>query len=409
MGSNGNWWIGTTDTGVKAAGQDGRDGQNGVDGKDGKDGVSVTGVTINEENKLVITLSEGDPIVIDKSLMGAAGADGKDGNGISSVTLTPDFCLVFHYTDGTDSGKLGPIKGEKGDKGDDGVGIANVSLDADGNLYITYSNADAPVLLGAVRGPKGDTGAAGPKGDPGKDGVGIKNAYVNSERHLILEMTDGTTIDAGYVGVSEEPAATHTVIFKDWDGTELKRETVADGASATAPSTPSRSGYVFTGWDKSFSKVTSDLVITAQYEKESTDPAFVVSSVDAAKGATQVAVAVSVKNNPGFMDLILQITYDSDALQLTGVDAVSPFNSAPYSCTKPSNLKSGKAKVMWACNDVVSNPTDGELIVLTFTVLDTAAAGNHFVTISCADGIGVDIDKDIYVPVADATGYINVK
>ena len=427
VGSNGNWWIGTTDTGVKAAGQDGRDGQNGadgqdgkdgIDGKDGKDGVSVTGVTINDENKLVITLSEGDPIIIDKSLMGAtgaAGADGKAGNGISSVTLTPDFYLVFHYTDGTNSEKLGPIKGEKGDKGDDGVGIANVSLDANGNLYITYSNTNVPVLLGNARGPKGDTGDTGPagtKGDPGadgKDGTGIKNAYVNSARHLILELTDGTTIDAGYVGISEEPGTTHTVIFKDWDGTELKREAVADGASATAPSDPIRAGYVFAGWDKSFSEVTSDLVITAQYVEESTDPAFVVSSVDAAKGATQVAVAVSIKNNPGFMDLILKISYDTDALQLTGVNAVSPFNSAPYSCTKPSNLKSGRAMIMWASNDVISNPTDGDLIVLVFAVLDTATAGNHFVTISCADGIGVDIDKDIYIPVADATGYINVK
>ena len=375
-------------------------------------------MTINDENKLVITLSEGDPIIIDKSLMGAtgaAGADGKAGNGISSVTLTPDFYLVFHYTDGTNSEKLGPIKGEKGDKGDDGVGIANVSLDANGNLYITYSNTNVPVLLGNARGPKGDTGDTGPagtKGDPGadgKDGTGIKNAYVNSARHLILELTDGTTIDAGYVGISEEPGTTHTVIFKDWDGTELKREAVADGASATAPSDPIRAGYVFAGWDKSFSEVTSDLVITAQYVEESTDPAFVVSSVDAAKGATQVAVAVSIKNNPGFMDLILKISYDTDALQLTGVNAVSPFNSAPYSCTKPSNLKSGRAMIMWASNDVISNPTDGDLIVLVFAVLDTATAGNHFVTISCADGIGVDIDKDIYIPVADATGYINVK
>ena len=421
IGANGNWWIGTTDTGVKAAGQNGQDGKDGVDGKDGadgqdgKDGVSVTGVTINEENKLVITLSEGDPIIIDKSLMGAtgaAGADGKDGNGISTVTLTPDFYLVFYYTDGTNSGKLGPIKGEKGDKGDAGVGIANVSLDASGNLYITYSNTDVPILLGNARGPKGDTGPAGPKGDPGadgKDGRGIKNAYVNSERHLILEMTDGSTIDAGYVGVSDVPANTHTVIFQDWDGTELKRESVADGASAAAPSDPVRDGYTFAGWDKSFSKVTADMVITAQYEELSKDPMFIVKSVDASKGATQVSVAVSIKNNPGFMDLILKISYDTDALQLTGVNAVSPFNSAPYSCTKPSNLKSGRAMVMWASNDVISNPTDGDLIVLSFTVLDTATAGNHFVTISCADGIGVDIDKDIYIPVADATGYVNVR
>lgn len=414
VGSNGNWWIGTTDTGVKAAGQDGRDGQNGADGqdgKDGKDGVSVTGVTINDENKLVITLSEGDPIIIDKSLMGAtgaAGADGKDGNGISSVTLTPDFYLVFHYTDGTNSEKLGPIKGEKGDKGDDGVGIANVSLDANGNLYITYSNADVPILLGTVRGPKGDTGAAGPKGDPGadgKDGVGIKNAYVNSERHLILELTDGTTIDAGYVGVSEEPANTHTVIFKDWDGTELKRETVADGASATAPSDPSRSGYVFAGWDKSFTNVTADTIVTATYTVSAASPVLKVSSITAAPGATKVTVMVSLENNPGFLTMALEMSFDSDVLTLTRVSNGADFTD--YNFTGPKNKVSG-CRAAWFSTDLPEEILDGDVMTLQFTVADNAASGRYPITISCPDdGSTLDGNKNV-IALANAIGYITV-
>ena len=432
IGTNGNWWIGTTDTGVKAAGQDGRDGQNGVngkdgkdgqngadgqdgkdgiDGKDGKDGVSVTGVTINDENKLVITLSEGDPIIIDKSLMGAtgaAGADGKDGNGISSVTLTPDFYLVFHYTDGTNSEKLGPIKGEKGDKGDDGVGIANVSLDANGNLYITYSNADVPILLGTVRGPKGDTGATGPKGDPGadgKDGVGIKNAYVNSERHLILELTDGTTIDAGYVGVSEEPAATHTVIFKDWDGTEIKRETVADGASATAPSDPIRAGYVFAGWDKSFTNVTADTIVTATYTVSAASPALKVSNKTAAPGATKVTVTVSLENNPGFLTMALEMSFDSDVLTLTRVSNGADFTD--YNFTGPKNKVSG-CRAAWFSTDLPEEILDGDVMTLQFTVADNAASGRYPITISCPDdGSTLDGNKNV-ITLANAIGYITV-
>ncbi len=38
VGDNGNWWVGDTDTGIKAAGTDGKDGIDGADGKDGKDG-----------------------------------------------------------------------------------------------------------------------------------------------------------------------------------------------------------------------------------------------------------------------------------------------------------------------------------------------------------------------------------
>lgn len=426
IGPNGNWWIGTTDTGVKAAGQDGKDGkdgQNGADGKDGrdgingkdgKDGVSVTGVTINDENKLVITLSEGDPIIIDKSLMGAtgaAGADGKDGNGISSVTLTPDIYLVFHYTDGTNSEKLGPIKGEKGDKGDDGVGIANVSLDANGNLYITYSNTNVPVLLGNARGPKGDTGdtgPAGPKGDTGadgKDGVGIKNAYVNSERHLILELTDGTTIDAGYVGVSEEPAATHTVIFKDWDGTELKRETVADGASATAPSDPIRAGYVFAGWDKSFANVTADTIVTAIYTVSAALPALKVSSITAAPGATKVTVMVSLENNPGFLTMALEMSFDSDVLTLTRVSNGADFTD--YNFTGPKNKVSG-CRAAWFSTDLPEEILDGDVMTLQFTVADNAASGRYPITISCPDdGSTLDGNKNV-IALANAIGYITV-
>ena len=420
VGSNGNWWIGTTDTGVKAAGQDGRDGQNGADGqdgkdgKDGKDGVSVTGVTINDENKLVITLSEGDPIIIDKSLMGAtgaAGADGKAGNGISSVTLTPDFYLVFYYTDGTNSEKLGPIKGEKGDKGDDGVGIANVSLDANGNLYITYSNTNVPVLLGNARGPKGDTGdtgPAGPKGDTGadgKDGVGIKNAYVNSERHLILELTDGTTIDAGYVGVSEESAATHTVIFKDWDGTEIKRETVADGASATAPSDPSRSGYVFAGWDKSFTNVTADTIVTATYTVSAASPVLKVSSITAAPGATKVTVMVSLENNPGFLTMALEMSFDSDVLTLTRVSNGADFTD--YNFTGPKNKVSG-CRAAWFSTDLPEEILDGDVMTLQFTVADNAASGRYPITISCPDdGSTLDGNKNV-ITLANAIGYITV-
>ena len=38
IGENGNWWIGETDTGIKAAGTDGKDGSNGVDGEKGDKG-----------------------------------------------------------------------------------------------------------------------------------------------------------------------------------------------------------------------------------------------------------------------------------------------------------------------------------------------------------------------------------
>ena len=58
-----------------------------------------------------------------------------------------------------------------------------------------------------------------------------------------------------------------TVTFRDWNDTVLTTQTVKKGAAATPPANPSRAGYKFTGWDKSYSNVTTDLTITAQYEE----------------------------------------------------------------------------------------------------------------------------------------------
>jgi hypothetical protein len=61
------------------------------------------------------------------------------------------------------------------------------------------------------------------------------------------------------------PTTTYTVTFVDWDGSVLKTQTVLSGQSASAPANPSRVGYTFTGWDKVFSNIVSNLVVTAQY------------------------------------------------------------------------------------------------------------------------------------------------
>ena len=240
-------------TGVKATGAQGIQGEKGdkgdtgaqgIQGEKGDAGISVIGVSLNDDNKLVITFSEGEPVILDKSLMGAAGVngkdgtDGQDGRGVSSVTFTEDFCLVFNYSDGTTSQKLGPIKGEKGDKGDkgdagtDGIGITTVYVDERGNLYITYSNSSISTLLGNVKGPKGDKGDPGSagqngvdgksafelyqqahpeytgtyaewvdslKGEKGDPGRGIASMLFNDDNELIVTYTDGTTQNLGTI------------------------------------------------------------------------------------------------------------------------------------------------------------------------------------------------------------------
>lgn len=107
IGSNGNWWIGTTDTGIKAAGVNGADGKDGKDGINGKDGA-------NGKN-------------------GANGKDGADGVGIADIKLNENGELIVTLTDGTEK-NLGKVKGENG------VGISGVSINENGELIVTLTD-----------------------------------------------------------------------------------------------------------------------------------------------------------------------------------------------------------------------------------------------------------------------------
>ncbi len=57
-----------------------------------------------------------------------------------------------------------------------------------------------------------------------------------------------------------------TVKFVGFNNADLGSQTVEYGKSATAPDPKTPSGYSFTGWDKDFSKITSNLTVTGQYK-----------------------------------------------------------------------------------------------------------------------------------------------
>ena len=78
---------------------------------------------------------------------------------------------------------------------------------------------------------------------------------------------DFTNITANITITAQYSIKTYVVIFKDDDGTTLNRQNVNHGSAAIAPSDPSKGGYTFIGWDIDFSNVTNDLIVTAQYEK----------------------------------------------------------------------------------------------------------------------------------------------
>lgn len=63
-----------------------------------------------------------------------------------------------------------------------------------------------------------------------------------------------------------DPIPTYTVTFLDYDGTQLKEQEVSKGSNATPPKNPTRDGYTFTGWSGSYTNVTKNLTLIAQYK-----------------------------------------------------------------------------------------------------------------------------------------------
>ena len=68
-----------------------------------------------------------------------------------------------------------------------------------------------------------------------------------------------------WIDVDYTASTTYTVRFLDWNNSVISTQTVPRGSSATPPPNPTRDGYTFTGWDKSFTNITANTDIHAQY------------------------------------------------------------------------------------------------------------------------------------------------
>ena len=105
----------------------------------------------------------------------------------------------------------------------------------------------------------------------------------------------------GTLTIEEPTPITYTVTFVDGQGKTLKTEKVESGKAATAPATPKRSGYTFTGWDKDFSKVTRDLTVTAKWKKNAAKVSGTLLSKMTAKGKNSLVLTWSkVKGADGY-------------------------------------------------------------------------------------------------------------
>jgi uncharacterized repeat protein (TIGR02543 family) len=81
---------------------------------------------------------------------------------------------------------------------------------------------------------------------------------------------------------------TYTVVFYDMYGLILKVQTVDYNYSATAPANMEVTGYQFTGWDRSYSNVTSDMYIYPEYTIDQYTVTFDSNGGDAIADITEI-------------------------------------------------------------------------------------------------------------------------
>ena len=229
IGSNGNWFLGSTDTGkpsrgatgpqgargpkgdTGAQGPKGDTGATGAKGATGAQGPAGTTPTIGSNGNWYLGSSD-----TGKPSRGATGPQGPKGNTGAQGPQGPKGDTGAQGAKG-DTGARGPQgpQGEKGDTGATGArgatGPAGTTptIGSNGNWYLGSSDTGKP-SRGAT-GPKGDTGAQGPQGPQGPAGpnnwgttmndttASNINDLMNKKVDLIIQKANG---QSGIYGVN---------------------------------------------------------------------------------------------------------------------------------------------------------------------------------------------------------------
>ena len=193
IGKNGNWYLGSTDTGKPSRGADGTPGATGAPGKDGapgadgKDGITPT--IGKNGNWYLGSTDTGKPSRGTGGTPGAAGAPGKDGapGADGKDGITPAIGENGNwYLGNTDTGK--PSRGENGAVPDIQIGTVTTLPAGSDATASMGGTAENPLLnLGIPRGADGQGGGSG-----GTDiSLGLTSATVGQTIKVKAVDTDG--------------------------------------------------------------------------------------------------------------------------------------------------------------------------------------------------------------------------
>ena len=193
IGKNGNWYLGSTDTGKPSRGADGTPGATGAPGKDGAPGANgkdgITPTIGKNGNWYLGSTDTGKPSRGAGGTPGAAGASGKDGapGADGKDGITPAIGENGNwYLGNTDTGK--PSRGENGAVPDIQIGTVTTLPAGSDATASMGGTAENPLLnLGIPKGADGQGGGSG-----GTDiSLGLTSATVGQTIKVKAVDTDG--------------------------------------------------------------------------------------------------------------------------------------------------------------------------------------------------------------------------
>ena len=214
-----------------------------------------------------------------------------------------------------------------------------------------------------------------------------------------------TNVTANLVVTAQYSINTYTDTFKDWNGTVLKTQQVQYGGAATAPANPTRTGYTFTGWDKAFNNVTANLVVTAQYVQN--EPV----STPVPSDAPQIVVESKTTSAGSTVAVNISIANNPGFVTM-GIQVAYDSNLTLLSVSDtgliPGQMFSAEIEnpqpLYWANPTATADCTvNGKIATLTFKVADNAEEGEYHIRVS------YDYDNyDIYNQSGEAVQFATV-
>lgn len=174
--------------------------------------------TVNDDGTITFYDKDGNPLFTTTG----AGVIGPQGNSVTSAEILNNHLILYIgvlQPDGTILNTpidVGRVVGQNGARGQHGDGYTTARIDENGDLIMTEvvytSQGSTPMVrqvnLGRV---------------VGADGISVTGAEINNQGHLILTLSDGTTIDAGYIGTPKTDIAGAAITLSQnaytYDGT----------------------------------------------------------------------------------------------------------------------------------------------------------------------------------------------